>query len=267
MLSTAPNLGRAPCRVVESELAAKVASPLVVEERPGHHEIACWVTNRAAPEVDDRCESSVTHQQIRGGEVAVHPHRRSTPPLSERRFPHLERRADVDKPAQRREGGAGVGVVDVEMGTTKGAMGPSVWAGGGIGDVQRAQERCELPGELDRIGDAVGRRRRAVDPTVDRPWPPITVSGAAPSDRLRDRHRQRVTQNRQPRVLLVDLGNVAGGCRQPHQQAVAEPERSIVPAIDIDRSNRPVRQFRKLVGHQSLHKVCADDDPVHAMPV
>ena len=49
-----------------------------IKNFPGHHEVNGRVADRQAPEVQDRGQRPVTHQQVLGGQVAVVPARRRT---------------------------------------------------------------------------------------------------------------------------------------------------------------------------------------------
>jgi hypothetical protein len=106
---------------------------------------------------------------------------------------------------------------------------------------ERAQEAGEVAGEGDRVADRRARRRRALEPAVHRPAVRIALAGLALRDRRRDRQRQLRRQHRQPALLLLDLLRVPVAARQPDGQLGAEPERPVVPPVELDPGDRETR--------------------------
>jgi hypothetical protein len=64
-------------------------------------------------------------------------------------------------------------------------------------------------------------------------------------------------------MLLDDLRAVPVGARKAYAQLVAEPERRVVPPVDLDRHDWQARPLGKLHGNQPGSEVRSDRVPVH----
>ena len=73
-----PSPAAQPGRVVDADLPPEQLPGGGIKYFPGHHKVDGRVADRQAPEVQDRGQSPVTHQQVLGCQVAVVPARRRT---------------------------------------------------------------------------------------------------------------------------------------------------------------------------------------------
>jgi hypothetical protein len=51
-------------------------------------------------------------------------------------------------------------------------------------------------------------------------------------------------------VLFFDRGRIGLVARQPNRFVVTEPERGVIPAVEVDRPHRQVRPLRELLGNE-----------------
>jgi len=78
----------------------------------------------------------------------------------------------------------------------------------GIDPLQGGDELRQVGCRPTEIGDALGGRRLAFEPRVDRPRERIPLGGLPSRERDRDRKRQERSESRQPPLLLLQLQDV-----------------------------------------------------------
>ena len=111
--------------------------------------------------------------------------------------------------------------------------------GGAVGRVDR-EERGEKVGEVARECDVVihgcNGCEVTIDPGIDRPREREVCTRRHMHERARDEKWELGREERKPTMFLLDLRRVPLGTRQPYRHRRAEPKRSVVPALMLDRS-------------------------------
>ena len=177
----------------------------------------------------------IPHQEVSGGNVAMHPHRITLPARLQGYAPSCQRRAMVNEAPTPLQQALGLGLIVGKLASPVEVLRPRNGAVGGVDSVQRGQKARQPTCKFTQIADVRPRGRFAGNPAVQRPMPRVAGAGCAQTDRLRYLQRQMTGKPRQPLEFGQQMGSVAAGARQASAQGAADPERAIVVAT---RSNR-----------------------------
>jgi len=226
------------------------------EQHPGHRQVAGRVARRDVAEVDHAADLAVFHQDVRGVQVAVQPHRRAAVAgRRQRSVPHAQHRVPAasilaglagEQGEVGREGAGPVGQRDAAE-----RVGRRVRRGG---DVQRAEKPADGGRGSRRVEGTGLRRGHARQVRHHAPAVRVAARRYPGPFRIRDGQRQPRGQPGQPALLVGDDLRAQGTARQPRHQLIPDPVELVVPAVREERHGQP-REVSVLIGEQPPHQV------------
>ena len=235
---------------VDAQLGPEPVAARARQERPGDHRVARGIADAGRAEVEHGREPPVADQQVPGRDVAVEPDRLAVPLGGHRVVPDALDVVGRDLAAERVDRLERLALVSRQRAAAEPVVPSRPGPAGRVDAAQRDQEPRQRRREPVQVVDARLRRDLTLEPAVHRPRVREPAAGLAQRDRSRDRQRQPRREHGQPALLLRDLPGVPVAAGQPDAELRPEPERPVVPAVELDRRDRQLRPLRELAVDQ-----------------